>query len=270
MNLIKENVYHRNNKYDLFHCFHSYISLDKEPFYRFFGEEQLETKISLNNNLFFHGEDPRPFILDKKSYVLSQRFIDTFDNIENYIVNTETGESKLYLVNRDNFSYGKNWTPFVYNNELYIIQKFDPLTIIKNGNIIMELNTNLPVFNNFSQYRGGTNGIEFDNNKVIGFGHKTIKLDHHIPFIWILDFNKNVFEIMDLSDFQYKEKLNDPTSLWHDETSNKYYLSIFASSDLWSYYPIYGRSLIYEININECIKNSIKCESYKSYNFNFN
>lgn len=265
MDLIKEKSYSRINAEDNLHCFHSYSSLNSNPFYRSFSKNQLSTNVFLNNNIIFNGEDPRPFTLNGTNYVLSQRFVNNFDDVQNYIVNVDTGESKLYIVNQPNFSYGKNWTPFVYNNELYIIQKFDPFTLIKNGNIIMCFDTNLPKFNNFSQYRGGSNGIEITDGNIIGIGHKTLELDYHIPFIWNLNFIKNTFEIMDLVNYSYTQRLNDPTSLWKDEQTNKVYLSIFESSCLWCYYPIYCRSLIYDIDINECIKQCINHASYKLF-----
>ena len=119
MLLHKEKADNRMYIEETFYCFHSYTSLDSPPFYRFYNNhDNLDTKICLNNNILFHGEDPRPFILNNVTYVLSQRFVDNFDNMQNYIVNVETGEYELYKVNIPNFSYGKNWTPFVYENEL--------------------------------------------------------------------------------------------------------------------------------------------------------
>lgn len=190
MNLVKEANYSRIKEDEDLECFHSYMSLNTKPYYRYFNTNQLETHIILNNNIKFWGEDPRPFMLNDTNYVLSQRFVNNFDDIQNYMVNVNTGEATLYKINIPNFSYGKNWTPFVYKNELYIIQKFDPLTIIKDGNIILEFDTNLPKFNNFCQYRGGSNGLEIDDENIIGVGHKTIELDFHLPFIWILNLKK--------------------------------------------------------------------------------
>jgi len=267
MNLIKQNDYSRIDCDDDLNAFHSYLSLDSNPFYRSLKKEQLITKIHLNNGITFHGEDPRPFFLNGKKYVLTQRFVNNFDDMQNYIVDVDTGEYTLYTVNSPNFSYGKNWTPFVYNNELYIIQKFDPLTIIKDGNIILELDTGLPTFNNFSQYRGGTNGIEISDGKIIGIGHKTLELDFHLPFIWILNFKSKTFEIMDIVTYNYTQRLNDPTSLWKDDLSGKFYISIFESSCLWFCRPIYCRSLIYEIEFEQCINDCKNDQSYRSYKF---
>ena len=269
MLLHKEKSYNRLSFIETFYCFHSYTSLDSPPFYRFYNnDDNLDTKICLNNNIFFNGEDPRPFILNNITYVLSQRFVDNFDNIQNYIVNVETGEYQLYKINIPNFSYGKNWTPFVYENELYIIQKFDPFTLIKNGNIIIQFDTNLPKFNNFCEYRGGSNGIEINKGIIVGVGHKTIKYDYHLPFLWVIDFNKNTVEIMDLINYEYTQTLNDPTSLWIDNKTNKIYLSIFESSAFWDICPIYCRSLIYEIDINSCIQKCCTHESYRLFDFN--
>ena len=219
----------------------------------------------LRNGTSFNGEDPRPFKLNNNEYIVTQRFHGNFSTVENYIVNINTGENYLYKVNRPEFFYGKNWTPFAYNDELYILHRFDPFTIIKDGNIIVEFKTNLPICaNNFCQYRGGSNGIQIDENTVFGIGHRTYTLYDHVPFIWIIDFKNRDVQIMDLVPFVKKERINDPTSLWKENDS--IYLSIFESSKRWADYDLNCRSLIYKLNLNECIEKS-KTSDYYKFNF---
>jgi uncharacterized short protein YbdD (DUF466 family) len=256
MELIKSIESNRSHYHEKFDVFHSYISINKEPIYRVYKEDCLQTYIQLYNGHTFWGEDPRPFFYNGRHYVLSQRFINNFDDMENYIVDVFTGQSSLYKVNVPNFSYGKNWSPFIYNDELYIIHSFSPLRILKDNNIILEFQTNLPIDgdNRYTQYRGGTNGIQINENQVVGIGHRTLYYPHHIPFIWILDFEKGTFEIMNMVNFDVKCILNDPTGLWKE--NNNYYISIFEASTSCLDVPINAKSNIYKIDILECIKNN--------------
>ncbi len=245
--------------------FHSYFSLNGEPLFRRIYNKESDTKIILRNGNTFMGEDPRPFKLNGKEFVVTQRFYGNFETVENYIVDINTGESTLYKVNRPNFFYGKNWTPFVYLNQLYILHRFDPFTLILNGEIIVEVKTNLPVDGtNFCQYRGGSNGLQISQYIVVGIGHRTFTSYDHVPFIWKIDFEKKTLEIMNLVNFQKKERINDPTSLFEDNC--QLYLSIFESSKRWHDPDLNCRSLIYKIDINKCVENSKSSDYYK---FNF-
>jgi len=253
MELIKTIHSNRSHHHEEFRVFYSYISLNDPPIYRSFKEDCLQTFLQLYNGHKFWGEDPRPFFYKGRHYVLSQRFLDSFHNMENYIVDVFTGESELYKVDEPNFFHGKNWTPFVYNDELYIIHCFSPFRILKNGKIFLEFETNLPIDyeNRFTQYRGGTNGIQLDNNRVFGVGHRSIYCPKHVPFIWVLDFKNKTFDIMETGYFNNRCILNDPTSLWKE--NDKFYVSIFEAFNCWFQVPIQAESNIYHIDINACL-----------------
>ncbi len=263
MDLIKEKKFYYDKPENI-NVFYSYFSVEGEPIYRTIGKNEDNNIIKLRNNMLFNGEDPRPFKLANEEYIVSQRFHGDFKTVENYIVNVNKGDNYLYKVNRNNFFYGKNWTPFVYNNELYILHRFDPFTVIKNGNIIIEIQMNLPNDStDFCQYRGGSNGLQIDDNIVVGFGHRTYTNYDHMPFIWILDFKNKTIEIMNLINYEKKERINDPTSLWKE--NNQIYLSIFESSKRWHDHDLNCRSLIYKINLEECIEKSKISDYYKHY-----
>ncbi len=265
MELVKERKMYYEKPINI-DVFLSYFSLDSEPVYRKIYNNELDTKVILKNGFKFHGEDPRPFVLDGKKYIITQRFNGSFETVQNFIVDVETGKEELYKVNKPNFFYGKNWSPFVYNNDLYILHRFNPFTILKNGQVIIEFNTYLPKDStNFCQYRGGSNGICI-LDKIYGFGHRTLSQYDHIPFIWILDLNNKTVEIMNLKNFNPIQTINDPTSLWVE--NDNLYLSIFESSKRWHDYDLYCRSLIYKINLQDCILNSNNSDYYK-FIFNY-
>jgi hypothetical protein len=66
---------------------------------------------------------------------------------------------------------------------------------------------------------------------------------------------------MNLKNFKKIETINDPTSLWIE--NDNFYLSIFESSKRWHDDNLNCRSLIYKINLQECILNSKDCDYYK-------
>lgn len=252
MELIKETKKHYNIPKQI-EVFQSYYNLN-EPIFRFINENQDDSYLSYKNIFLLNNlkglEDPRPFILNNKRYILTQKWNGCFENIKMYIINVDTNEYKEYIVNEPNFFYGKNWVPFVYNNELYIIYGFDPFIILKDGNVIVKINTNLEKQNgvNFCQYRGGTNGIQIDDNIIIGFGHRTINTTTHIPFLWKLDI-KNRRLIINNINYNNYFNIIDPTSLWIE--NNNYYLSICESSNRWDYNNLDIYSRIFKIDISK-------------------
>lgn len=264
MELVKEKTFYYTTPRNI-DVFHAYFSLSGEPIFRRIYSHELETNIILRNGRTFHGEDPRPFIWNGKEYVITQRFPGNFANVENFMVDVNSGESNLYRVNIPNFFYGKNWSPFVYQNELYILHRFDPFTLLLNGNVIVELQTNLPIDGTrFCQYRGGSNGIQISDSIVVGIGHRTYTQYDHMPFIWKIDFEKRTLELMNLTQFQKEERINDPTSLFQE--NGQTYLALFESSKRWHDNDLNCRSLLYKIDLEQCLETS-KHSDYHLFSF---
>jgi hypothetical protein len=249
MELVKETAryYERCQNMEVFH---SYFSIHQQPIFRYIGNTESDTYLSFDNkNLLLGAEDPRPFVLNKNRCVLTQRYTGCFKNVEQYIVNIDSNEITRYMVNEPDFFYGKNWSPFVYNDELYIIHGFDPFILIKNNTVVAKIYTDLPkqVENSFCQYRGGTNGIQI-NNTIIGVGHRTFDYHNHVPFIWLLDMENKTILIADML-YNNRFSLADPTSLWVE--NDQLYLSIFESSKRWNYDNLHVTSLIFKLDTSK-------------------
>ena len=97
-----------------------------------------------------------------------RRFVGSFDTVIQTLVNVDTGERAPYIVYGDKpFSYGKNWAPFVFNDELYMIHSFGPLRILKDNRVWKEVENPVvpkvcyPGGKPFCMFRGGTNGAQF-------------------------------------------------------------------------------------------------------------
>lgn len=260
MEIVKESTFHYENPRNI-DVFHAYFSLNGSSVFRRIYSHELDTQVILRNGNTFHGEDPRPFIWNGKEYVITQRFSGNFANVENFIVDVNSGESMLYKVNRPHFFYGKNWSPFVYNSELYILHRFDPFTLLLNGDVILEFPTNLPVDGtHFCQYRGGSNGIQISESVVIGIGHRTYTQYDHMPFIWKIDFKQRILELMNLVQFKPEKRINDPTSLFQE--NNQTYFALFESSNRWHDNHLTCRSLIYKVDLQKCADESKHSDYY--------
>ena len=253
-----------------FDVFISYIStqFDKYIYRRIVDNNHFESIIVFpDNKSAIYGEDPRVFKLGNEQYLLSQEYIPSTNTFKQHVANTDTKEVLEYGVNKENFVYGKNWTPFVFNDKLYIIHKFDPITIIKDGEIIHEHKTNLPTnidnVKTFCMYRGGTNGLQ-KGHLIFGFGHANESMQKHTPFLWVIDTKKNTYEHAIITDFPCKYKIVDSTSLF--EENGKYYLGVYESEIHWIHDGEYECfSKVYEFNFEQIYSKLSSYADYKKY-----
>ena len=259
MQLERATRIHRGLFQEDFHVFHAYFSKGEEPIYRsIVNNDHLGSKVILRNGLSFWGEDPRPIVMNNRKYVLTQRYVNKIYDVQNYVVDIETGEAELYKVDEPDFFYGKNWSPFVYQNKLWIINRFDPFTLLCDGKVMHQYTckTNLPIANNnFTQYRGGANGIEVSDGVIFGIGHNTNHSRQpirHVPYIWVLDFNVTTLSLMDMPDFPSDYNLCDPTSLWVED--EKMYVACYEGPDIWSTENQDYISSIYRVDYKKCIE----------------
>lgn len=240
MELIRSQHMPRATKSQPFNVFHSFFSLNDEPIYRsILNDEHLSSQIVLPNGNRFTGEDPRLFVLNGRRYVLTQRFITDMKTVEQYVVDVESGSATQYLVSEPDFFYGKNWTPFVYNDKLWIIHCFDPFTLLCDGKVVVQMplyGLDKSFYDNFTAYRGGTNGMEVRPGVFVGVGHQTVDKRTHKPFRWELDFNTMTVDISDM-DIPSQNSLCDPTSIFIDETDSRMYVSFYEGNAVWNVIP---------------------------------
>ena len=157
---------------------------------RYYGEERLIKKITLNENFdiiedddeTFKGEDPRCFKYNDRLYVLDNYFNDM------YLIDYEA-----MTFHKINIS-GKNLSFIEYNNTLYFIHYIKPFKLyildIESGKIKrIKVDDDKNAYN--YEYRGGTPGYKLNDTQYYGYGHRTYMdkcVLKHDTFKWIVYF----------------------------------------------------------------------------------
>jgi hypothetical protein len=131
-----------------------------------------------------------------------------------------------------NFFKGKNWSPFVVNNQVYFIYSLVPLQIISvnmnSGELKRYFRQNKTNFSD-EKIRGGTNGVPI-NNYIYGVGRISIRGNYsgcggtwnveHFPKLWRIplasfitkDKSTLATEILEINS-PFRSGVNDPTGL---------------------------------------------------------
>lgn len=107
--------------------------------------------INFNNKLFYLGNT-----LETETH-------------KNVMVLIQDEPEKYYLLKYNSHLAQKNWSPFVYNDELYFIYSFHPLIILKfdpsDVNNVVKVYENIGnVKSNFKEIKGGSQGIAIKEN----------------------------------------------------------------------------------------------------------
>ena len=136
------------------------------------------TIFDIHNNSTKNGgsEDYRYIIFNEDLYVIMNGLPKNSKQRQMYLYNIKKNEiCQLYIKNYDVKNIcQKNWTPYVYKNELYFIYSFSELCVVKLKNKITgecELVYGNPsLFTNKTIF-GGTNLVNWKNDLFIGFAH---------------------------------------------------------------------------------------------------
>ncbi len=149
-----------------------------------------------------HGQDPRLFQHNKKTYV-----------IDNYLDN-------VHIIDVDNENRikidlpGKNFIFFSYKDKLYIIHKILPLELYEfdvNSKTSTKIYSGSETEN--GEYRGGTMGY-VKGDIIYGYGHRTYGSDDtlsHDIFYWELDMKNLAISVNDIEKPAGSRKISDPT-----------------------------------------------------------
>ena len=264
---------------DDINIFHSYsIANGNEYIFsrKVINRNWFDSNISYQNNLIGYGEDPRAFSCNDVPMVYSVLHKDGYRQLNRLcLFNEEKSIWRWILLWHDkNIIPGKNWSPFVYRDEIYFVHEFSPFRVLKLNNRmnihtdnvaylekVLEIELALPISksDNYCVARGGSNGLELNDGIVMGFGHSNDLIDTadnatkliHRPFVWKIDLRKVNVSIEGLK-HNWDERFNiiDPTSFY--KKGNKYYLiTCETESDWWQNRPQKGRVCRYEILIKD-------------------
>lgn len=140
--------------------------------------DYISTIFDIHNNKLGNGgtEDYRYIIFNEELYIIMNGLPKNSKQRQMYLYNIKKNElCQLYIKNYDVKNiYQKNWTPYVYKNELYFIYSFSELCVVKLKNEITgecELVYGNPSLFTDKTIFGGTNLVNWKNDLFIGFAH---------------------------------------------------------------------------------------------------
>jgi len=245
-----------------FDIFHSECIVDNNStvFTRHVENLQWETTtIQANGNQIGYGEDPRAFNLLGMPACFAIRFNGMTGQFIPQVFFNNDGWNTIALSITDNLICGKNWMPFVYNEEVYFVHSVSPFRLLKmNGDTVstvfeQSVESDRLAFDSYPTLRGGCNALQVDENTVLGFGHTTkstsntdIKTIVHRPYVWRLDMLNQKAEIQDI-DYQWDNSYNiiDPAAFIIKD--GKYYLMTCETNKVWGFDDQHGQQCLYEV-----------------------
>jgi len=245
-----------------FDVFHSQCVVDGQAytFSRIVNNlEWFNTQIKVGDTVLGYGEDPRAFDLLGTPACYSVKFEEpTVRFIPQLYINNGNDEwDRIDIAMGDNLSPGKNWAPFTYNNEIYFVHEISPFRVVKlEGDVVysvfqQDLPTEIQPLDRYPVLRGGCNGLDIGNGRVLGFGHDNYARDNaitHRPFVWCADMINHKVDIVNV-DFAWDDRYNiiDPTAFILKD--GQYYLMTCETETVWNNPIQSGRNCLYTVAI---------------------
>ena len=217
----------------------------------------INTQIKIDDTLIGYGEDPRAFDLLGIPACYSVRFTGDQFIPQLYIKSNDSWDC-IQMHMGSSLSPGKNWAPFIYENEIYFVHEISPFRVVKlEGNVVYSVFTkDLPAeiqpLDSDPTLRGGCNGLDIGNGLIVGFGHDNYAATRdsirHRPFGWCINMSKQDVSIVDV-DFAWDNKFNiiDPTAFIKKD--GQYYLMTCETESAWHISNQTGRNCLYAVTI---------------------
>jgi hypothetical protein len=243
-----------------FDVFHSMCYVDGQEYTFARNVQNLSwgsTQIKINDEIVGPGEDPRAFDLLGIPACYSVRFTERDRFIPQLYIKGDSSWESIRMRMGDNIDAGKNWAPFVYENEIYFVHEISPFRVVKlEGDVVYsvfakDLPAEIQPLDSYPSLRGGCNGLDIGNGLVLGFGHDnyantrdTIK---HRPFGWCANMLDQSVDIISV-DHNWDDKFNiiDPTAFILKD--GQYYLMTCETELAWHISEQAGRVCLYTIN----------------------
>jgi hypothetical protein len=193
------------------------------------------------------GEDPRAFHWNRSSYCLTWQHKGS--DWDHRMINLDTGQE--FPLNHCVRGFrGKNWSPLVYKNRLYVVYVIDPELIW----FEYDLNDGCKPppeqkIEKVTGWRGGSNFVPYDRTSMITIGHQTVNGNTHHPYLIHIDMETNQTSRVELA--RKSPGILDPTSLWQSK-DNRFWMGGVHTSGCW--FPLY---------FNECDHCSFNMSIYE-------
>lgn len=250
----------KDDNFDFFHSICHIDGIDYTFTRNVTNHNWPNTRVRINGNDIGLGEDPRAFNLLGIPACYAVRFNETERFVPQIFLKSDDGWDCL-KINTGSLPAGKNWGPFVYQDELYFVHETSPFRVLKlNGDAVSEVfKIDVPCenqcFDNYPILRSGSNGLEIDSGIIVGFGHDNYGLPgdiysiKHKPFGWILDMNQQHVDIVDL-EFDWDEKYMIVDAVSFVEKDGQHYLITCETETHQAKQKQTGRTCWYPVNID--------------------
>ena len=223
----------------------------------------IETVVRMNGTeVIGSGEDPRPFVWQNSVCVASQTFNPAHAFVNKFYICDQ--DRWITLIPATRITPGKNWAPFVRDEELYFVHEYSPFRVMKAKfihprddfmvlDIVAEHDIETATsLDGYSSFRGGANGVQI-GDVILGIGHTNTHSDDtlesivHRPFIWVYhpDTSLTYYEL----DFEFPDtyRIVDPTALYLQD--GKLFLTTSETEFVWNVTGQKGRSCLYSLDI---------------------
>lgn len=200
------------------------------------------------------GNDPRVVSNGNEAFILSEGAIHSPIRCRLTLLPTrESFELRYENENENENISGKNWSPFILDKKLFVVESVSPFKIseINKGSGILtvreETEVDFDLVANHDKYsilRCGSNAIESEG-RLYGWGHATLNCYTHVPYIW--DYHDKEATVHFLNIHSYFKKMGyyitDPCSFfsWDDEN---FALSLSCSQRDWFHSQKFLNALI--------------------------
>ena len=201
------------------------------------------------------GEDPRCIAVWDRPFVLTAN--SPGQNL-NYVLFDVNAKKRINIEFRGNSGskvrYGKNWQPFVFEDELYAVHGFSPFRIVKidvetgGCEVVFEKDIGFDLVaphDRFTHFRGGSSALVL-GGEIVGFAHLTIDSGRHMLFRWTFSPSRQQVSLCCDVDTWFLAaegfQIVDPTSFF--SFRDKLYLGLSCSNRDWFYGQTYASFLL--------------------------
>jgi hypothetical protein len=163
-------------------------------------------------------EDPRVFTWRGVPYCVAlDETTFGFGIYKNVVINLITCECNF--IHSDLDYDGKNWMPLPDGEDLYFIRSVDPWRLMKVHPNWHCTTVGLPNIDqmHIGSYRGGAAAAYDAEGTIHGIGHKTIALEHHLPYLFSMGEGGGDLKFTDLDPVGFgNNTIIDPTTILPD------------------------------------------------------
>jgi hypothetical protein len=201
------------------------------------------------------GEDPRCIGVGGRPFVLTAN--SPGQNL-NYVLFDVNAQKRINIEFRSGTSshvrYGKNWQPFVFDDELYAVHGFSPFRILKIDaatgacDVVFEKEIGFDLaapHDKFTHFRGGSSALVLDG-EIVGFAHFTLDSGRHMLFRWTFSPANGTVSLQCDVDTRFLTAegfhIIDPTSFF--AFRGQLYLGLSCSNRDWFYGQTYASFLL--------------------------